>query len=115
LRPLQTRRGDHSRCDRVIGSGTVASLGLAVHPNPAGSPISLFAALPAAQSDGPNLEIYNVAGKRVLRLEGAAGRREFSFVWDRRDKGGMPVASGVYIARLQVGRQTAVQKFVVLR
>lgn len=99
----------------VTEEGTIPPLSLVVHPNPAGGPISLFAALAGAQSDVPILEIYNVAGKRVLRLEGAAGSREFSFVWDRRDKDGKPVASGVYFARLQVGRQAVVQKFVILR
>ncbi|MCX5752281.1 MAG: T9SS type A sorting domain-containing protein, partial [Candidatus Krumholzibacteria bacterium] len=99
----------------VTGEEILPPLNLDVHPNPAGGPISLFAALPVAQSDAPILEIYNVAGKRVLRLEGAPGGREFSFVWDRRDRDGMPVASGVYFARLQVGGQSVVQKFVILR
>jgi hypothetical protein len=99
----------------VIDEGSVPPIGLVIHPNPAGGPISMFAALAGAQSDAPILEIYNVAGKRVLRVHGAASSREFAYVWDRRDKDGRPVASGVYFARLQVGRQSAVQKFVILR
>lgn len=99
----------------VIGDATVPPLSLVVHPNPAGGPISLFAALSVSQRDAPILEIYDVAGKRVLRIEGASGSREFSFVWDRRDKRGMPVASGVYFARLQIGRQAVMQKFIILR
>ncbi|MDD4857089.1 MAG: T9SS type A sorting domain-containing protein, partial [Candidatus Krumholzibacteria bacterium] len=99
----------------VIDGGSVPPISLVIHPTPAGGPISLFAALSVSQRDAPILEIYDVAGKRVLRIESAAGSREFSFVWDRRDKRGVPVASGVYFARLQVDRQYVVQKFVILR
>jgi len=40
---------------------------------------------------------------------------EFSYVWDNRDRKGVPVASGLYFARLQVGQDVVVRKFVVLR
>jgi hypothetical protein len=99
----------------VIDEGSVPPVNLVIHPNPAGGPISLSAALPDSRSDVLILEIYDIAGKRVLRVTGAAIGREFSCVWDRRDRRGVPVASGVYFARLQVGQQAVVRKFIILR
>jgi len=62
-----------------------------------------------------SVEVYNVEGKRLRYVEGRADAGEFSFTWDHRDQGGTPVASGLYFARLRVGAESVVQKFVILR
>jgi N-acetylmuramoyl-L-alanine amidase len=99
----------------VVGSGTVPPLRLVVRPNPTAGPVGFFGSLPTSESGTPIIEIYDVAGKRVMRAEGSPRLLEFSFVWNGRNEGGERVAPGVYFARLQFGRQVAVQKFVILR
>jgi len=99
----------------ITGRETVPSLCLVVRPNPAGGPVTFLGALPASESGMPVVEIYDVAGKRVMHTEGPARGLQFSFVWDGRDERGERVAAGVYFARLRFGRQVAVQKFVILR
>jgi hypothetical protein len=99
----------------VDGDGAVPRLSLTVRPNPTSGPIALFGAYPPSPGVAPIIEIYNVAGKRLLRVAGPAGGTEFSYVWNNRDRKGVPVASGLYFARLQVGQDVVVRKFVILR
>lgn len=62
------------------------------------------------------LVIYNVLGELVRNLR---QRREMPGLhtvrWDGRDDAGRPVCSGVYIYRLETGRQTASRKMILLR
>lgn len=99
----------------VIGKGTVPPLRLVVRPNPTAGPVGFFGSLPASETGTAVIEIYDVAGKRVMRAEGLPRQLEFSFVWDGRNESGGSVAAGVYFARLRFGRQVAVQKFVIMR
>ena len=69
-------------------------------PNPAAGPVRLAFDLPAAAA--VRLEIFDVQGRRVLRLlkdELDAGPH--SVTWDARIDG-RPAPAGVYYARLQV-------------
>jgi len=103
LRSLPTRGGDHSRCDRVIGSGTVKTPLPRRASESGGGPVILFGTLLLFRGALPIVEIFHVAGRRLLHVKVEVSGREFSFVWDRRGMEGMPVASGVYFARLQAG------------
>ena len=62
------------------------------------------------------LRIYDASGREVRTLvDGAqaAGRR--SAVWDGRDDTGLPVASGVYYARLDAGSQRFTRKMTLVK
>lgn len=64
------------------------------------------------------LKVYNLLGKEVKTLvdeEREPGR--YSLLWDGKDSGGNPVASGVYICRLEVKGQRVkeVRKMLLIR
>ncbi len=99
----------------VVEEEDVTTLSLAVNPNPAGSTISFFSTFPIVYNDTPIIEIFNVAGKRIMRMQGPRDCSAFSYTWDKRDMHGSPVASGIYFVRLRVGREEAVRKLVILR
>jgi len=81
-------------------------------PARAGSPIRILAPglLPARGS------VYDPAGRLVWSFGDHAAGREPVLVWDGRDRGGAPVASGVYVLRLSSRKgETLVQRFVIAR
>jgi hypothetical protein len=85
------------------------------HPNPfnPSTRISYTLAEPARVS----LSIHDSRGRllRTLRAESpqAAGRHEF--IWDGRDGGDRPLASGVYFYRLEVDNQTLGESMILLK
>ena len=66
---------------------------------------------------GPvSIDIYNVKGQLVRRLvneEKSAGNH--SVVFDGRDNGGRPIASGVYYYRMQTGKFTSTRKMILMK
>jgi VCBS repeat-containing protein len=84
------------------------------YPNPFRQATTLEYALPERQD--VRLEVYNVLGRRVRVLAQGAKPAGFHRVqWRGRDDGGTPVASGVYLVRLQAGSTTKVERVVVVR
>jgi len=98
-----------------VGDGAVPALRLLARPNPAGGPVTFLGTFPPVRNSSTSVEIYNVEGRRLRYVTGRADSGEFSFTWDHRDEGGTPVASGLYFARMRVGSESVVQKFVILR
>jgi hypothetical protein len=80
------------------------------YPNPAHSMIR-FRVDPAPAAG--RLDIYDVQGRRVRSLSWSSGGSVPG--WDLRDGAGLPVASGVYLARLMTpGRTATTQRVLVL-
>jgi hypothetical protein len=98
-----------------VQPGRTTHLRLAAHPNPAEGPVRLFGTFTSSPGAKTVLEIFDVAGRRLQRYEGRADSGELSFVWDHRDQSGRRVASGFYFARLRVGDESVVRKFVIIR
>ncbi|MCO6479940.1 MAG: T9SS type A sorting domain-containing protein, partial [Phaeodactylibacter sp.] len=68
------------------------------------------------QAGPATLEVFNLNGQRVRRLEAAsfdAGRHER--VWDGNADSGQDVAPGVYLLRLQTQGQAMVKKLTLVR
>jgi flagellar hook assembly protein FlgD len=62
------------------------------------------------------LTVYNILGQEVIRLidrEFPAGSH--TAVWDGEDENGQSVASGIYLYRIEAGRQTASRKMVLMK
>jgi len=98
-----------------VESGKTPHIRLTANPNPADGPVRLFGTFRSAPGTRTVLEIFDVGGRRLQRYEGRGDTGALSFVWDHRDQSGQRVASGVYFARLRVGEESAVQKFMILR
>jgi len=62
------------------------------------------------------LSVYDITGRKVRELVSyflPAGKNKA--VWNRRDDSGRQVSSGVYFARLTVGKHAAVEKMLLLK
>ncbi len=62
------------------------------------------------------LSVYTAAGQKVRELvSGVRERGVHTCLWDGTDGNGVPVASGIYLYRLEAGRNTAVRKMVLMK
>ena len=60
-----------------------------------------------------DVTIYNVLGQPLRQVwTGPLAAGEHRLTWDGRDAQGQPVATGVYVYRVQVGEQTRTRKMV---
>jgi len=60
--------------------------------------------------------IYDLTGRKVRTLvEEAHGPGEYTAVWRGRDDRGLPVSSGVYFYRIEIGDYTVDRKMVMLK
>ena len=72
---------------------------------------------PVQEAEEPvRLDIYDVAGHRVRVLVDGLQKSGLHHVeWDGADASGMPVASGVYLYRLQTGRHLQVRRMLLMK
>ncbi|MBN2170596.1 MAG: hypothetical protein JW819_04645 [Candidatus Krumholzibacteriota bacterium] len=82
-------------------------------PNPGPAPLHFSLALPAAGR--VILDIFDVRGRRLRRLEAVLPVEAPELSWDGRDTAGRRMPSGVYLARAAAGGETAGRRFVLLR
>ena len=63
------------------------------------------------------LSVYNLAGQRVATLvDGPREAGTYTVRWDGRDDGGVELASGMYLYRLQAGKHPMeIRKLLLLR
>jgi hypothetical protein len=100
---------------RVTTEGRLALRLFPLRPNPMSGSASVSFDVP--DHVGPvRLFIYNVRGQLVKTVvDGTVDRGRHERTWDGSDDHGVPVASGVYFARLLVDGRTDDQKVMVLR
>ena len=83
-------------------------------PNPFNSETVICFSL--VEGERVDLSVFNVSGQRVAVLAAGRFRRgEHTLHWDGRDARGRPLATGVYIARLQTEQHTVTRKMLLLR
>ncbi|MFI5370831.1 MAG: FlgD immunoglobulin-like domain containing protein [Candidatus Eisenbacteria bacterium] len=84
-------------------------------PNPAVHDVHIAFMLPSAAPGSVSLEVFDTAGRRVRKLDGAfaAGRNEV--VWDGRDERGSSAPAGLYLYRLHVGGQVWTDRLALVR
>jgi hypothetical protein len=84
------------------------------YPNPFRARTTLEFTLPERRD--VRLVIYDVLGRRVRTLvDRSFGAGRHTMRWDGRNTSGQPVASGIYLGRLEVGDQRQVQRLVLVR
>lgn len=94
--------------------GIPSELGLHALPNPFRDGTTFRLRLPFGGRGF--LRLYNVLGRPVRTLwKGTWRPGEIFLSWDGRDEGGRKVASGVYIARLEVGGEARATKVLLVR
>lgn len=83
-------------------------------PNPTSGPTKFHFRLPAAAH--VTLDVMDARGRRVARVfDDQPTLEEATVIWDGRDDGGLPVASGIYMVHMQAGEWLTTQKLAVLR
>jgi hypothetical protein len=107
-----------SRCEVVasadvyLGGTKPATFVLAKPaPNPAGATTTIDYAVTAA---GANLEIYDLAGRKVRKFD-IAQAGPGSVTWDLADGAGRPLPAGVYIIKLRDDSHAAAARVVINR
>ncbi|RKX24653.1 MAG: hypothetical protein DRP45_07750 [Candidatus Zixiibacteriota bacterium] len=84
------------------------------YPNPFNSSTLIQFDIP--QYCQVELSIYNLLGQRVRTLvEGQRPAGSHRVIWDGRNNGGLPVATGIYLYRLQVDDQIKTKKMLLLK
>ncbi len=83
------------------------------YPNPFNPSTSFDLTLPSAGSW--QITIINVAGQEVRRLSGEAGPGTVTESWNGCDDHGRPVASGVYLYKVEFGDQVQTKKMIMLK
>ncbi len=84
------------------------------YPNPFNSDTVIEYQLP--QPGEMQLEVYDLAGQRVTTLaSGSRAAGSYSVAWDGSGDDSQPVASGVYLYRLQTSEGVAVRKLILIR
>ena len=79
-------------------------------PNPTSGRFALTAPLvPRAIA---SLFIFDLAGRRIARVNGPSGTQ---LVWNGRDRAGLTVQPGIYLYRMEVGQRRLEGKVVVVR
>ena len=82
------------------------------YPNPFNAETTITYALPAAGEI--QLAVYNLRGQRVRTLlRGFQNAGYWAATWDGRDDRGFPVASGIYLVRLQTDSLHRVRKLLL--
>ena len=90
------------------------ALTLGSRPNPFNPATTINYSVP--QPGHVRLSVYNIRGQRVATLVNdhlTAG--EHSVQWRGVDDSGRPVAGGVYLCRLSVGKQKETRKLLLLK
>jgi flagellar hook assembly protein FlgD len=62
-----------------------------------------------------SLQIIDVTGRREVAIPVAAVAGRQTVTWNGSDRTGRPAAPGLYWARLDVGQQRSIVKFVLVR
>jgi|GEM_PF-513919 len=69
-----------------------------------------------AEKGHVSLEVFNIVGQRVRTLiRDLRPAGSYRVVWDGKDHGGIPVASGIYFYRLRSGHRVHTRRMVLLR
>jgi flagellar hook assembly protein FlgD len=84
------------------------------YPNPFNAQTTINYQLP--ELSWARLTIYDLLGRQVRTLaEGVQAAGYHQVQWDGLDEGGVPMASGVYVYRLEAGSFRATQRMLLVK
>lgn len=113
--PGRIRKPDGSGGPQAVATVSSAALELLPNqPNPFNPSTTLRFVLPV--SEHVRLSIFDVSGRRVVTLVDEARSAGLNTVhWNGTNERGQPVASGLYVSRLEAGKETLTRKLVLLK
>ncbi len=90
---------------------------LSNYPNPFNPHTQISYTVPAAAvQESVRLDVYDVAGRLVrVLVNGVHESGAYQVEWDGTDTSGVPVASGVYLYRLQTGSHLQVRRMLLMK
>jgi hypothetical protein len=104
---------------RPAASPQTQSLKLLAEPNPVRLPAQIRFRIDAPRSvvaQPTRLRLFDLRGRLVQVLEHASVPSQSSqFTWDGTDRAGRPVATGLYVARLEWGAAEVTAKILIIR
>ena len=84
------------------------------YPNPFNNSTTINFGLPTSAQ--VRLSVYNLAGQEVAELvRGQYRAGSYALSWNGRDRDDRPLASGVYLYRMEAGGRTKVRKLLLLQ
>lgn len=84
------------------------------YPNPFNPTTTI--SLSVKESGVASLSVFNTKGQLVRVLnDGFISSGKHSFIWDGKDGGGFPVASGLYLYRLSVNGETQTRRMLLIK
>jgi len=95
---------------QAAASASASDAAVPKGPNPTRGAFAF--ATPLVQGAMATLIVSDLSGRRIASVRGPAGSR---LVWEGRDGYGQPVPPGIYVYRMEVGRQRREGKVVVVR
>jgi hypothetical protein len=96
------------------GSKIAPGAGIEAVPNPARGMVTVRYYMPSPTASA--LEVFDVLGRRVRRLEVSDNNRGWHEVsWDACRDDGRPVASGIYWVRLSLPEETVAVRILTIR
>jgi hypothetical protein len=99
----------NEKSDEPVAFGKITN-----YPNPFNPSTTIEFTIPS--SGKANLIVYDIMGRKVRELvSGQVSSGVRSILWDGHDDSGKSVSSGVYFARLTMGKSFAVKKMLMMK
>jgi hypothetical protein len=84
------------------------------YPNPTAG--TVFFSLKTASAAESNISVHNIKGQLIKTLhQGILEKGAHSFSWDGRNSAGKPVANGIYLLRVSIGKEFVSKRITVIR
>ncbi len=92
---------------------TTPRLSLKINPNPFREVVIIH--LQAPLNTAGEMRIFDLVGRQIFAASVLMRHEKETIVWNGRDSSNQIVPSGIYLAKLQVGSESASQKLLLLR
>jgi hypothetical protein len=86
-----------------------------IYPNPAKVQVHVELKLPPDRDEGVTVTIFDTTGRLIQSWRFEGKEKSIRFTWDTQDQKSNPLSNGVYLVKAQMGKFSAVQKFLLLK
>jgi hypothetical protein len=86
-----------------------------VYPNPARVQVNIELKVPTDREGDVTVTIFDTTGRLIQSWRFEEKEKSIRFTWDTQDQTSNPLPNGVYFVKAQMGKFSAVQKFLLLK